>query len=88
MLHKDATVFKLESDEFGIMFKNIDIHSIQHIYQQIEKYSQDAHSYEDKHFTIQFNAGCVLSPKDGNTYLELRKNCEIALQYSLSLIHI
>ena len=82
LLHKDATVFKLESDEFGIMFKNIDIHSIQHIYQQIEKYSQDAHSYEDKHFTIQFNAGCVLSPKDGNTYLELRKNCEIALQYS------
>lgn len=81
MLHKEATVFKLDSDEFGLILKETNHDYIEDIYQRIQTYVLSPHTYEDKSFSCSFTGGVAIAPKDGNTYLELRKRCEVALQY-------
>ncbi|MEG0367723.1 MAG: bifunctional diguanylate cyclase/phosphodiesterase, partial [Coprobacillus sp.] len=81
LFSKDATVFKLDGDEFGLIFKKLDDIQIKAIFQKILFYANQPHSYEDKPYTFTVTAGSASSPIDGTTYLKLQRNCEIALQY-------
>lgn len=87
LLHKQATIYKLDGDEFGILYKETDYHKINQLICQIQDFANEKHIYEGNHFTIHFHGGIALSPQDGIDYLELRRNCEIALQYSKHNTH-
>ena len=82
LLHKETTVFKLDGDEFGLILKDTDEKTLNSLFQKIQSYSQISHSYEGKVFSCQFSCGVAMYPRHGKNYLELRKNCEIALHYS------
>lgn len=82
MLYNETTLFKLDGDEFGLILKETDTTKIQQIFDKIQAYASQKHTYEGKPLTCHFNAGVAIKPQDGSTYLELRRNCEIALQYS------
>lgn len=81
MFHKEATIFKLDGDEFALLLKETDLQYINTLFQKIQSYAMNTHVYENKTFTCSFTAGAALAPIDGRNYLELRKSCEIALQY-------
>ncbi len=79
MLHKETSVFKLEGDEFGLIVKDYSLEHMNALFHKIQAFALQEHVYEGKPFTFSFNAGVAIFPQDGHNYLELRKNCEIAL---------
>ena len=81
ILAKDATVFKLDGDEFGLFIKKSNKHELKSIFQKIQTYVLQQHSYEDKNYSFSITGGCASAPIDGDNYLKLQRNCEIALQY-------
>ncbi|WP_044600070.1 diguanylate cyclase domain-containing protein [Candidatus Stoquefichus massiliensis] len=87
ILHKQAILYKLDGDEFGILYKETNHHEIQQIIHQIQNFADEKHIYEGHPFTIRFHGGITISPQDGTDYLELRRNCEIALQHSKHNTH-
>lgn len=81
LLHKEATVFKLDGDVFALLLQETSPKELVRLFNKIQNYAFAKHSYEGKNYSCSFTAGAVLAPKDGQTYLELTKNCEMSLQY-------
>ncbi|MFR6099902.1 MAG: diguanylate cyclase domain-containing protein [Longibaculum sp.] len=82
LLHKQTTIYKLDGDEFALILKDATPQDLYQVYEKIQKYAKQEHSYEGKSYSCHFNAGAAFSPHDGTTYSKLRRNCEIALQHS------
>lgn len=82
ILHNDGTLFKLDGDEFGFITKQTDFDSLNVIFDKIQNYANQQHSYEDKIYTFTISSGVAIAPKNGDNYLELQRNAELALQYA------
>lgn len=81
LFHKETTVFKLDGDQFGMIFKNVSKEYVFDLFNQIQEYAFHEHTYENNIYSCSFTGGVVFAPKDGTSFLELSKNCEMALQY-------
>ncbi|MEG0275459.1 MAG: EAL domain-containing protein, partial [Coprobacillus sp.] len=82
ILSKEADVFKLDGDEFGLFIKKSDNPNILNlIFEKIQAFVEQQHICDNHSFVLSITAGGVVAPQDGTTYLELLKNCEMTLQY-------
>lgn len=81
VVNSQVKIYKLESDEFGLLFKGQDIHYATSLFNQIQDYMNKDHFYEGHSYIIHFTVGICFALDSHQTYLELRKNTAIALQY-------
>ena len=81
ILANKATVYKLDGDEFAILTKETSIKKIKSLYNEILSYINENHTYDDKSYILSITAGVAQAPKDGNSYLDIQRSCEIALQF-------
>lgn len=82
LLPKDVLVYKLDSDEFAVVFKNYSREQIVKCYNTLNKFFAKQQFIEDMHFYCSISAGCAFYPKDASLYINLYKYAEYALERS------
>lgn len=82
LLPDNATVYRLDGDEFGIIILDEDIPGIQQIFHKIGQNFQRQQEYAGKKYYCTMSAGSASYPSDGDTYLELLKHATYSLEHS------
>lgn len=84
MLPAIASLYRLDGDEFGVIFRGGSRDAVRTFYSAV----QDTFSYqqvcEDKKYYCTLSGGCVFSPEDGSGYLELIKRANYSMEYAKS----
>ena len=81
-LPPDATVYRMDGDEFGIILRNGTVHGLENIYGKIYQAVNHQQEFNGKKFYCTLSAGCTLYPLDGKTYLDLIKYAGYSLEYA------
>lgn len=81
-LTSDASVFRMDGDEFCILVKNGQEQQMQSIYNKIQHMFEKQQEYDGKKYYCTLSAGCSVYPDDGEDYLSLIKKASYALEYT------
>lgn len=81
-LPPDASVYRMDGDEFGIILRNGTVHGLKNIYGKIYQAVNHQQEFNGKKFYCTLSAGCTLYPLDGRTYLDLIKYAGYSLEYA------
>ena len=82
LLPSNASVFRLDGDEFGVIFRNGTMEQANTLFESLQKAFYHHQFYESKKFFCSLSCGCVLFDSDDIPYLELIKRASYALDYS------
>lgn len=82
MLPKDASIYRMDGDEFGIVVNNGDQDALLQIFGQIRNIFRHQQEYNGKKYYCTLSAGCAMYPQDAVTYLDLVKFADYSLEYS------
>ncbi len=82
MLPENATVYRLDGDEFGIIILNGDKGEAEQIFRKFRHTFQRQQEYGGKKYYCTMSAGSASYPEDGDTYLELLKYANYSLEHS------
>lgn len=82
ILPGNAELYKLDSDEMGILVDNVEEKEIQLLYEQIQNLIIHLHLWRKYGLNITISAGCVIYPRHGDTVKELSKYASYSLQYA------
>lgn len=77
-----GSVYRLDSDEFGIIIRSNNKSYLTILSKLIDKAFQTKQTFENKSYYISISGGCVYVPQDGTTYPELLRNAHFALEYA------
>ncbi len=83
-LPPDATVYRMDGDEFGIILRDATVAGLKRIYAKIYQAVNHQQEFNGKKFYCTLSAGCTLYPQDGETYLDLIKYAGYSLEYAKS----
>ncbi|NMS90417.1 EAL domain-containing protein [Clostridioides difficile] len=78
-LPKDVRLYRLDGDEFAFFYPLCTKETINKIYEKIQMYTNTQHEIESNKYYCTVTAGVAMYPKDGDTYLDLFKHADIAL---------
>lgn len=82
LLPSNASIYRLDGDEFGIILKNSDENQVKDIYKKIKSEFQHQQIYNSHKYYCTISGGCSVYPKDGNDFMTLFKFAEYSLEYS------
>ena len=82
LLPDNASIFRMDGDEFAVLIKDIDEGCFQRIYRQIQKAFLRQQDINGKKYFCTASAGCVVYPRDAANYPELLKFANYSLEYS------
>lgn len=78
----DAAVYRMDGDEFAVLFRNSTKEEMEKFYRQIQMEFARQQIYEGKKYFCTVSGGGVLFPHDGVTYLELVKYADYSLEFA------
>lgn len=78
-LPKDVRLYRLDGDEFAFFYPMCTKETINKIYEKIQMYTNTQHEIESNKYYCTVTAGVAMYPQDGDTYLDLFKHADIAL---------
>lgn len=78
----DAAVYRMDGDEFAVLFRNSTKEEMEKFYRQIQIEFARQQIYEGKKYFCTVSGGAVLFPCDGVTYLELVKYADYSLEFA------
>lgn len=78
-LPKDVRLYRLDGDEFAFFYPICTKETINKIYEKIQMYTNTQHEIESNKYYCTVTAGVAMYPQDGDTYLDLFKHADIAL---------
>lgn len=81
-LPENATVYRMDGDEFGIILQNGTVAGLEKIYEKIYQSVNHQQVFNGKKYYCTLSAGCTLYPLDGHTYLDLIKHAGYSLEYA------
>lgn len=82
VLPGNTSIYKLDSDQMGLLIENSTELEITKLYNEIQKQLLHEQLLKRYKCPIQISAGCAIYPKDGLTYNELNKYADYSLQYA------
>ncbi|MCC0627900.1 MULTISPECIES: GGDEF and EAL domain-containing protein [unclassified Clostridioides] len=78
-LPKDVRLYRLDGDEFAFFYPMCNKETIEKIYEKIQMYTNTQHEIESNKYYCTVTAGVAMYPEDGDSYLDLFKHADIAL---------
>lgn len=78
----NASIYKLDGDQLGILIENTNEEEIASLYDEIQKQLLQEQILQRYKCLIQVSAGCSFYPRDGYSYSELYKYADYSLQYA------
>lgn len=78
-LPKDVRLYRLDGDEFAFFYPMCTKETISKIYEKIQMYTNTQHEIESNKYYCTVTAGVAMYPEDGDTYLDLFKHADTAL---------
>ena len=79
LLPEELTLYKLDGDEYGILYPAADAETAQQLYENIQKALTQPFDIEGHRIFVTVSAGTVLYPQAGKDYLVLHKHAEAAM---------
>ncbi|MFQ6860521.1 MAG: diguanylate cyclase domain-containing protein [Beduini sp.] len=79
---KEATVYKLDADEFAVLLKNYSTQQIEALYNQIKAPFSHQQQHMNERYYCSISAGCAIYPENANVYINLFKYASYALETS------
>lgn len=76
----NASLYKLDNDQMGVLIENCQIEDIHNLYQTIQKQLLRQQLQEHYDCQIQISAGCAMAPIDANEFEELYTYADYAMQ--------
>ncbi len=83
-LPHNASIYRLDSDEFGVVMPNAEKKDLQKYYNAIRNEFKYQQEYDGKKYYCTLSAGCVFYPEDGTQYALLMKYAGYSLEFSKS----
>ncbi|MFQ8705779.1 MAG: EAL domain-containing protein [Thomasclavelia sp.] len=80
----NVSVYRLDSDQIGLLIENTDREEVKKIYEDIKKSLIHIQIEANDCCEVHISAGCALFPDDGMTYKEISQYADYALQYAKS----
>lgn len=84
MLPATATLYRLDGDEFGVIFRGGSREAVRRFYGNVQEALDHQQVYEDKKYYCTISGGCAFSPENGSGYLQLIKYANYSLEYAKS----
>lgn len=82
MLPEGALVYRMDGDEFCILYKEGEAKRFEELYRKLHQVFRKQQEYDNKKYYCAMSAGCSLYPQDGESYLDLIKFANYSLEYS------
>lgn len=82
LLQANQYIYRLDSDEFGIILRSEDSQEADELFEKIQTAFRDAQIYEDKNFYITLSCGCATAIIDAQNFQDLNKYADYALNQS------
>lgn len=82
LLPPEATLYRLDGDEFGILADGGDVESCRSIYSRIQKNFHKQQEHNGRKYYCTLSAGCVCCPDDADDFQTLLKYANYSLEYS------
>lgn len=82
LLKANQNIYRLDSDEFGIILRSEDSQEADELFDKIQNAFKKAQTYEDKNFYITLSCGCATSITDAFNFQDLNKYADYALNQS------
>lgn len=82
MLSPNASIYRLDGDEFGILILNGEEREAQKIFGGIQNKFCRQQEYNGKKYYCTISAGCAVYPSDADNYLDLLKFANYSLEHS------
>lgn len=83
-LPPNATVYKMDGDEFGIIIRDCEFGEMENIYCEIQNAFKHQQEFNQQKYYCALSAGGAFYPKDGTVYLELLKHVNYSLEFAKS----
>ncbi|WP_052466650.1 bifunctional diguanylate cyclase/phosphodiesterase [Beduini massiliensis] len=82
LVPKEATVYKLDADEFAVLLKSYSTLQIEALYKQIKAPFSRQQLHMNERYFCSISAGCAIYPEHANVYINLFKYASYALETS------
>lgn len=82
LLPGDASIYRLDGDEFGIVARGADVKELKRIYRAIYHSFENQQEYDGRKYYSTFSAGCLFYPQDADNFLDLVKYAGYSLEYA------
>lgn len=82
LLPANATLYRLESDQLGILMDNATQHDVEVLYQEIQSILLKVKEWKQQRLVVEISGGCSMYPKDGSTPEDLYRYANYALQHA------
>lgn len=82
VLPKGAGVYRLDGDEFGILMEHPSEGDMESLFEAVKAKLEKLSVVDGSTMRITCSAGCACYPQDANSYLDMVKYCDYAMQYS------
>ncbi len=82
LLPADATLYRLDGDEFCVLLRSGGEEELRRVYDAIHAAFDHQQEYNGQKYHCTLSAGCALYPQDADNYLELNKCASSALDYA------
>lgn len=82
VLSSDAAIYRMDGDEFCVLFRNIKDGDLEVLYEKIQHIFAHQQEYDDKKYTCSISGGASFYPLNGADYLSLLKYANYALEYA------
>ena len=79
LLPEELTLYKLDGDEYGIIYPVADAETAQRLYENVQKALTQPFDLDGHRIFLTVSAGTVLYPQAGKDYLVLQKHAEAAM---------
>ncbi len=79
LLPEELTLYKLDGDEYGIIYPMADAETAQRLYENVQKALTQPFELDGHRIFLTVSAGTVLYPQAGKDYLVLQKHAEAAM---------
>lgn len=79
LLPEELTLYKLDGDEYGIIYPMADAETAQRLYENVQKALTQPFDLDGHRIFLTVSAGTVLYPQAGKDYLVLHKHAEAAM---------
>lgn len=82
LLPDNAWMFRLDGDEFGVVFLNAEQNELTDFYMLLQNKFSVQQEYNGSKYYCTVSAGCSFYPDNGDTYLDLLKYASYSLEYA------
>ena len=82
LLPANATAYRMDGDEFGVLLRGGGRETVAEFYRQLKESFSTQQEYGGKKFFCTVSAGCARYPKNGKGYLDLMKYAHYSLEHA------